>query len=404
VSTGCAVAVEGEVVASTGKNQGLEIRAAKIDLVGGVEAGYPLQKKRHSLEYLRSIAHLRPRTNTIAAAFRLRSCLAQATHAFFEKEGVHYVHAPIVTANDCEGGGEMFRVTGLDGAALAGAASRDDFSDDFFKRSTFLTVSGQLSAEACATAVGDVYTFGPTFRAENSQTARHLAEFWMIEPELAFADMSDAMDSAEGLLVYAINAALEKCAGDLAFFDAFYGDKKLVPRLEAIAKGERFARLSYGDAVEAVRAAIAADPSEWRFPNLKFGDDLATEHERWLAETHCGGNCVFVYDYPKGIKAFYMRDNDDGETVAAFDLLAPGVGELVGGSQREERLPELEAKMAGAGLDAEDYAWYLDLRRYGSVPHAGYGLGFDRLVCYASGLENIRDAIPFPRFPGSASF
>ena len=404
VSTGCAVAVEGEIVKSGGK-QAIELKAETLEIVGGCEEGYPLQKKRHSLEFLRSIAHLRPRTNTLAAAARLRSCLAQATHSFFEQEGFAYVHSPIITASDCEGAGEMFRVTSLSGDALAKAATKENgFEDDFFARSAFLTVSGQLSAETYACAMGDVYTFGPTFRAENSQTSRHLAEFWMIEPEMAFATITEAMDNAEALLKSTISAALDKCGADLKFCDQFYGDKELLDRLTSIATGAPFVRLKYADAVDVLRAEIAKDPSKWQFPDVEFGTDLATEHERWLAETHCGGNCVFVYDYPRTIKSFYMRDNDDGKTVAAFDLLAPGVGELVGGSQREERTDKLEAKMVEFGLDPEDYWWYLDLRKYGSVPHAGYGLGFDRLVCYVSAIENIRDSIPYPRYPGSATF
>ena len=404
VSTGCAVAVEGEIVKSGGK-QAIELKAETLEIVGGCEEGYPLQKKRHSLEFLRSIAHLRPRTNTLAAAARLRSCLAQATHRFFEEEGFAYVHSPIITASDCEGAGEMFRVTSLSGDALAKAATKENgFEDDFFARSAFLTVSGQLSAETYACAMGDVYTFGPTFRAENSQTSRHLAEFWMIEPEMAFATITEAMDNAEALLKSTISAALDKCGADLKFCDQFYGDKELLDRLTSIATGAPFVRLKYADAVDVLRAEIAKDPSKWQFPDVEFGTDLATEHERWLAETHCGGNCVFVYDYPRTIKSFYMRDNDDGKTVAAFDLLAPGVGELVGGSQREESYEKLVAKMTEFGLDPEDYWWYLDLRKYGSVPHAGYGLGFDRLVCYVAAIENIRDSIPFPRYPGSAQF
>jgi len=403
VGTGCAVAVTGEVVKSGGGKQAVELKAEGLEIVGGVADDYPLQKKRHSLEFLRSIAHLRPRTNTLAAAARLRSCLARAVHRYFGEEGFHYVHSPIITTSDCEGAGEMFRVTSLRGEELA-KASKEGFDGDFFATDAFLTVSGQLSGEAYACALGDVYTFGPTFRAENSQTARHLAEFWMIEPEMAFAEISEAMDSAEGLLKYTLKAALAECPDDLAFCDKFYGNSELVARLEAVSGPEPFLRLRYADAVELLRAEIAKDPSKWQFPEVEFGTDLATEHERWLAEVHAGGRCVFVYDYPRGIKSFYMRDNSDGDTVAAFDLLAPGVGELVGGSQREERLEALEAKMAEFGLAPEDYWWYLDLRKYGSVPHAGYGLGFDRLVCYASAIENIRDAIPFPRYPGSAAF
>ncbi|KAJ1457863.1 hypothetical protein M885DRAFT_514359 [Pelagophyceae sp. CCMP2097] len=405
VSTGASVAVRGKVVKSGGGKQAVEISATALEVVGDCDAlTYPLQKKRHTLEFLRSIAHLRPRTNTLAAVARVRSALALATHSFFGEEGFQYVHSPLITASDCEGAGEMFRVTSLTGEELAKAAKSGDFSNDFFARQAFLTVSGQLSAEAYACALGDVYTFGPTFRAENSQTTRHLAEFWMIEPEIAFADKFDAMANAEALLKHAINAALAQCGPDLAFCDEFYGGGVLRERLGALASEAPFERLAYSDAVLLLQTEIAKDPTKWQFPLVEFGTDLATEHERWLAEVHCGGKCVFVYDYPRAIKSFYMRDNADGKTVGAFDLLAPGVGELIGGSQREERLPELEAKLVEFGLDPADYWWYLDLRKYGSVPHAGYGLGFDRLVCYVTGIDNIRDSIPFPRFPGSAAF
>ncbi|KAJ8602968.1 hypothetical protein CTAYLR_001578 [Chrysophaeum taylorii] len=395
VATGAAVSVSGEIVQGGGK-QPVELRASSLDIIGDCEKSYPLQKKRHSLEFLRSIAHLRPRTNTLAAVARVRSTLAQATHDYFRSKGFQYVHSPVITASDTEGAGEMFRVTTLAGNDLSAAAKADDFSDDFFGTSAFLTVSGQLSAEAYACALGDVYTFGPTFRAENSQTSRHLAEFWMIEPEMAFADLGEAMDNAEGLVKSCVSKALAECGADVTFFDKFYGQNGLVDRLEAL-RDKPFERIKYADAVDLLKAAISKDPDAWQFPDVDFGTDLATEHERWLAESHFDGACVFVYDYPRDIKAFYMRDNDDGRTVAAFDLLAPGVGELVGGSQREERLHKLKSKMDDFQLDPDAYWWYLDLRKYGSVPHAGYGLGFERLVCYVTAQDNIRDAIPFPR-------
>lgn len=389
VSTGCSVSVRGSVVASQGK-QATEVLATSLTVVGECD-GYPLQKKRHTLEMLRLNPSLRARTNTIAAVARVRSCLAQATHAFFHEQDFHYVHTPIITGIDCEGAGDMFRVTTL--------AEKDE-SKDFFRREAYLTVSGQLAAETYACGMGDVYTFGPTFRAENSQTTRHLAEFWMVEPEMAFADMHDAMNVAEKLLKYTVRKALDERARDLAFLDQFYGDRALLTRLESLSADEPFARISYKDAVDALRDEIAKDASRWQFPDVDFGTDLATEHERWLAETHFGGKCVFVYDYPRAIKAFYMRDNDDG-TTAAFDLLAPGVGELIGGSQREERRDVLADKMRDWDLDPDEYQWYLDLRLFGTVPHAGFGLGFDRLVCYVTAQDNIRDVIPYPRYPGN---
>lgn len=414
ITTGCSVDVVGTIVASQGGKQAVELAATSLSIIGACPADtYPLAKKRHSLEYLRTLAHLRPRTNTIAAVARVRSTLAGAIHAFFQKEGFDYLQTPLITASDCEGAGEMFRVTTLDtddvdalprlkdadGKQLPGV----DYAEDFFGKAAFLTVSGQLGGETHACALGDVYTFGPTFRAENSQTARHLAEFWMVEPEMAFADMPAAMDNAEALLKNAVGAALKGCEEDLAFFAKFF-DKGLQARLEKLVE-RPFARVSYRDAVGFLQEEIAKDPSKWQFPEVEFGTDLATEHERWLAETKFD-SAVFVYNYPKSIKAFYMRDNDEdgGETVNAMDLLVPGVGELVGGSQREERLDVLVAKMEELGLDVEDYWWYLDLRRFGSVPHAGYGLGFERLVTYVCGIENIRDAIAFPRYPGNAEF
>ncbi|KAI0566574.1 asparagine--tRNA ligase [Gracilaria domingensis] len=417
LSTGCSISAVGELVASLGSAQPVELRASALNLIGAA-AEYPLQKKRHSLEFLRSIAHLRPRTNSIAAVSRIRSALAVATHAFFAELGFVYVHAPLITASDCEGAGEMFRVTtalNADGtpAADAGASGRDggdsaskvDFRNDFFGKPAFLTVSGQLSAECFATALGDVYTFGPTFRAENSNTSRHLAEFWMIEPEMAFADLKDDMDNAERLVKYLVSYVLQKCEADVAFFDRFV-QKGLLQKLNTVAN-EPFARLSYTEAIEILEKVNKPNKKgKRRFEfEVKWGVDLQSEHERYLAEEHFD-KPVFVYNYPSAIKAFYMRANDEdgGKTCAAMDLLVPGIGELVGGSQREERLDVLEEKIERNGLEKEAYWWYLDLRRFGSVPHSGYGLGFERLVQFVTGMENIRDVIPFPRYPGNAEF
>lgn len=415
VSTGCAVVVEGPLVKSQGGNQAVEVSATKLKVVGDCPGDtYPLAKKRHSLEYLRTIAHLRPRTNTIAAVARVRSQLAGAIHSFFQETGFVYVQTPLITASDCEGAGELFRVTTLEMDKLSdlplkktedgkGTTDEIDHSQDFFGKPAYLTVSGQLGGETYASALGDIYTFGPTFRAENSQTTRHLAEFHMVEPEMAFADLDSAMGNAELMLKYVVKHVLGKSKEDLEFFAKFY-DKKLVNKLEALVE-QPFARVSYRDAITYLQEEIAKDPSKWQFPDVEFGTDLSTEHERWLAETKFG-RCVFVYNYPKSIKAFYMRDNDEdgGETVNAMDLLVPGVGELVGGSQREERLDVLLEKMDELKIDPEDYWWYLDLRRFGSVPHSGYGLGFERLVTYVCGIENIREAIAYPRYPGHAEF
>mmetsp|Transcript_6370 Transcript_6370/g.13779 ORF Transcript_6370/g.13779 Transcript_6370/m.13779 type:complete len:592 (-) Transcript_6370:106-1881(-) len=414
LTTGCSINAIGQIVKSQGGKQSVELSATSLRIVGTCPGEtYPLAKKRHSLEYLRTIAHLRPRTNTIAAVSRVRSILAGQIHAFFQKEGFNYVQTPLITASDCEGAGEMFRVTTLDTddvASLPRAKDEDgkelpgvDYDEDFFGKAAFLTVSGQLGGETYASALGDVYTFGPTFRAENSQTTRHLAEFWMVEPEMAFADLTSAMDNAEAMLKSVVGVALKECDEDLTFFGKFF-DKGLKARLEKLVS-KPFVRVAYRDAVKYLQEEIAKDPSKWQFPEVEFGTDLATEHERWLAETKFD-SAVFVYNYPKSIKAFYMRDNDEdgGETVNAMDLLVPGVGELVGGSQREERLDVLVDKMKDLDLDVEDYWWYLDLRRFGSVPHAGYGLGFERLVTYVCGIENIRDAIAFPRYPGNAEF
>lgn len=415
ISTGAAVEVTGKLCLSQGKDKtAVELVSSSLRIVGSCPADtYPLAKKRHSLEYLRTIAHLRPRTNTLAAVSRIRSTLAGGIHQFFQDSGFVYVQTPLITASDCEGAGEMFRVTTLnldDIDSLPRLKDEDnkdtnsvDYKEDFFGKPAYLTVSGQLGGETHACALGDIYTFGPTFRAENSQTARHLAEFHMVEPEMAFADLTSAMNNAEAMLKSAVSKVLENRAEDLTFFNNFY-DKQLLTRLNKLVDTP-FERVTYRDAIKYLQEEISKDPSKWQFPDVEFGTDLATEHERWLAETKFE-SAVFVYNYPRSIKAFYMRDNeeDDGETVNAMDLLVPGVGELVGGSQREERLDVLVKKMEDLDLDPEDYWWYLDLRRFGSVPHAGYGLGFERLVTYVCGIENIRDAIAFPRYPGNAEF
>lgn len=407
VTTGCAVHITGPLVSSQGGQQAVEVAANSLVVVGLCPADtYPLAKKRHSLEYLRSMAHLRPRTNTIAAVARVRSQLAAAIHAFFQSQHFVYVQTPLITASDCEGAGELFRVTTLDleqELPRNNVTGQVEYSHDFFGKPAFLTVSGQLGGETHACALGDIYTFGPTFRAENSQTTRHLAEFHMVEPEMAFADLNMAMENAEQLLKYTVQHVLQHCQEDLTFFTNFY-DKQLMERLNKVVNVP-FVRVSYRDAVILLQEEIAKDPSKWQYPVVEFGTDLATEHERWLAEIKFE-SCVFVYNYPAAIKAFYMRanDHDHGETVNAMDLLVPGVGELVGGSQREERLEVLEQKLLDNNLNVDDYWWYLDLRRYGSVPHAGYGLGFERLVQYVTGIENIREAIAFPRYPGNAEF
>lgn len=474
INTGSAVRVQGELVESPARGQLVEMKATAVHLIGECnQETYPLQKKRHSLAYLRSIPHLRPRTNTFGAVTRVRSALAFATHQFFRESGFQYIHTPILSASDCEGAGEMFQVTTLigkhDEALAQGPVSEQDvqhlkeqiskqqtvvrstnsaadsvtlespeltdqekqavqqlkhlkqqvvplqervahyegllknpegltdYSQDFFGKPTFLTVSGQLNAEMYATAMSDVYTFGPTFRAENSNTSRHLAEFWMIEPEMAFADLSDDMNCAEAYLKHCLQYILDSCSEDLEFF-AHQNDKMLVQRLQDIVT-KPFARLSYTDAVELLQKA----KKRFEFP-VKWGSDLQSEHERYLTETEFSGTPLFITNYPKDIKAFYMRLNSDEKTVAAMDLLVPGVGELIGGSQREERLQVLEERIAQQGLNAQDYWWYLDLRRYGSVPHAGFGLGFERLIQFATGVENIRDVIPFPRYPGHCEF
>ena len=487
ITTGAAVVVHGVVVESPWGKQAVEVKATAVELVGGADAStFPLQKKRHTLEFLRGIAHLRPRTNTIGAVTRVRNQLAYATHTFFQSHGFQYVNTPIITASDCEGAGEQFQITtllnGIDGpkgadaaaaagsipaaggdvdaakaaAAAQGAVVKDlkekkkngdatkedvdaavatllelkaaveaierppagdaatpagghgevprrkdgsvDYAKDFFGKPSYMTVSGQLNAEIYACAMRDVYTFGPTFRAENSNTSRHLAEFWMVEPELAFSDLQDDMDCAEAYLKHCISHVLEHCDEDLEFFEKNVSKDNLRERLRGVATTP-FARITYTEAVEHVLSA----KKKFEFP-VEWGSDLQSEHERYICEEVYKDVPVIVRDYPKGVKAFYMRENDDGKTVAAMDVLVPKVGELMGGSQREERLDVLERRIEEVGLEKESYWWYLDLRRYGSVPHAGFGLGFERLVQYVTGVENIRDAIPFPRYPGSAEF
>jgi asparaginyl-tRNA synthetase len=400
LSAGCAVEATGTIVPSPAKGQPYEMQASQIRVIGWVDdpETYPIQPKPHTLEFLREVAHLRPRTNVIGAATRVRHTLAQAIHRFFDDDGFFWVNTPIITAADAEGAGALFRVSTLDFANLPRTTDgRIDFAQDFFGRETFLTVSGQLAVEAYCLALTRVYTFGPTFRAENSNTSRHLAEFWMIEPEIAFADLSDDATLAERLLKRAFATLLDKCQEDLAFFDERI-EKGLVAKLEGIV-GSEFVRMDYGEAIEVLERAKG---TKFEFP-VAWGIDLQSEHERWLTEKHAK-KPVIVMNYPKDIKAFYMRLNDDGRTVAAMDVLAPGIGEIVGGSQREERLDVLDARMAERGIDREPYAWYRDLRRYGTVPHAGFGLGFERTLAYVTGLANVRDAIPFPRTPGNARY
>ncbi|QWV92649.1 asparagine--tRNA ligase [Geomonas oryzisoli] len=396
IGTGSALAVTGLLQESPAAGQKLELKAQQIEVVGGADQEYPMQKKRHTFEYLRTIAHLRLRSNTFGAVFRVRSALAQEIHRFFAERGFLYVHTPIITANDCEGAGELFRVTTLDLANPPLVNGTIDFSRDFFATGTGLTVSGQLEGELFAQAFSDIYTFGPTFRAENSNTARHAAEFWMIEPEMAFSDLADDADLAEAFLKRLCRFALDHCCEDMDFFNSQI-DKGLIERIEAVAQAS-FARMDYGEAIERLKKA----PVSFQFP-VEWGLDLQSEHERYLTEQVVGGP-VFILNYPKAIKAFYMRQNDDGRTVAAMDLLVPKVGEIIGGSQREERLELLERRMLETGIAPESLSWYLDTRRWGSTPHAGFGLGFERLIMYLTGMENIRDVIPFPRTPRHAEF
>ena len=396
-NVGAAFIARGELVLTPEAKQPFELKATEVVVEGSSTPDYPLQKKRHSVEFLRTIQHLRPRTNLFSAVFRVRSTAAQAIHEFFREQGFVYVHTPIITGSDCEGAGEMFRVTTLDlnNLPLKDDGTVDD-SKDFFGKPTSLTVYGQLNCENFAMAFGDVYTFGPTFRAEVSYTQRHAAEFWMIEPEMAFADLHDYMDNAEAMMKYVINAVLERCPQEMEFFNSFV-DKGLLERLHNVMSNE-FGRVSYTEAVDILQKS----GEKFDFP-VQWGIDLQTEHERYLTE-RVFKKPIFVTDYPKDIKAFYMRLNDDGKTVAAADCLVPGVGEIIGGSQREERLDVLLARMEELGLKTEDYWWYIDLRRYGSCRHAGYGLGFERLVMYLTGVSNIRDVELHPRTTGNADF
>lgn len=408
ISTGASVWIEGTVVSSQGSKQKIELKVQKLVVVGKSDPSFPIQKKRVSREFLRTKAHLRPRTNTFGAVSRVRNALAYATHKFFQENGFVWVSSPIITAADCEGAGEQFCVTTLIPNSNEGGDSpvtaipttesgSVDWSQDFFGKRAYLTVSGQLNGETYATALSDIYTFGPTFRAENSNTSRHLAEFWMIEPELAFADLDDDMACATAYLQYVVQYVLENCKEDMDFFNTWI-EKGIIDRLTDVVE-KNFVQLPYTDAIELLLKA----KKKFDFP-VKWGCDLQSEHERYITEEAFGGCPVIIRDYPKDIKAFYMRQNDDGKTVAAMDMLVPRVGELIGGSQREERLEYLEERLDNMNLNKESFWWYLDLRRYGSVPHAGFGLGFERLVQFATGIDNIRDAIPFPRTPGSAEF
>ncbi len=396
-NVGAALVVKGTVVLTPEAKQPLEIKADSIRVEGSSTPDYPLQKKRHSVEYLRTIQHLRPRTNLFSAAFRVRSVAAHAIHCFFQDRGFTYVHTPIITASDCEGAGEMFQVTTLDLNQVPKTQEGEvDYARDFFGKRASLTVSGQLNAENFAMAFGDVYTFGPTFRAENSNTQRHAAEFWMIEPEMAFADLNDYMDTAEAMIKHIIRTVMEKCPDEMNFFSSFV-DKGLKERLEHVASSD-FGRVTYTEAVEILKEKN----EQFDYP-VEWGCDLQTEHERYLTE-EVFQKPVFVTDYPKEIKAFYMRQNEDGKTVAAADCLVPGIGEIIGGSQREERLDLLEARIKELGMDPRDYWWYCDLRRYGSCRHAGFGLGFERMVMYLTGISNIRDVELHPRTVGNAEF
>ena len=392
-----ALMVKGDFVLTPDAKQPFEIKAKEVVVEAGSDADYPLQKKRHSMEFLREIAHLRPRSNTFSAVFRVRSVVAYAIHKFFQERNFVYAHTPIITGSDAEGAGEMFRVTTLPMDELPRTEEGAiDYSKDFFGKESSLTVSGQLEAETFALAFRNVYTFGPTFRAENSHTARHASEFWMIEPEVAFADLNDNMQLAEDMIKYIISYVLENCPEEMDFFNRFM-DKGLLERLNNLVNAD-FARVTYTEAVELLQTS----GKKFEYP-VQWGIDLQTEHERYLTEEIYKAP-VFVTDYPKDIKAFYMRLNDDGKTVAACDLLVPGVGEIIGGSQREERYDILKSRIEEMGMDEQDYWWYMDLRKYGGVKHAGYGLGFERIIMYLTGMENIRDVIPFPRTPGVAEF
>lgn len=394
--TGASISVTGKLVASQGKGQKWEVQAGGFSVPGEAGEDYPLQKKGHSMEFLREVAHLRPRSNLFGCVFRVRSRLAYAIHNFFQERDFVYVHTPIITASDCEGAGELFRVSTLDLKNIPWVEGEVDYSKDFFERPTYLTVSGQLEGEVFATALSNIYTFGPTFRAENSNTSRHASEFWMIEPEVAFCDLEGDMDLAEEFVTYLVKDALEHCPEELDFFNRFV-DKGLIERLNFIAE-RPFVRVSYTDAVKLLRQSDHG----FQYP-VEYGNNLQSEHERYLTENHY--QCpVTVFDYPKEIKPFYMRLNDDNKTVAAMDVLVPGIGEIVGGSQREERLDLLDANFEAHKISKEDYWWYRDLRRHGSVPHSGFGLGFERMLMLVTGVGNIRDVIPFARTPGNAEF
>jgi asparaginyl-tRNA synthetase len=417
ITTSASIKVTGKVVPSLGKGQKIDLQASTVEILGDSDAEkYPLQPKKHSLEFLREKAHLRFRTNTFAAVFRVRHALSFAVHQFFHQKGFLYLHTPIITASDAEGAGEMFRVTTLplDGTAPRTEDGQINFKEDFFGRSTHLTVSGQLEGELGATAFGEIYTFGPTFRAENSNTTRHLAEFWMIEPEMAFYDLEDNMNLAEEFISYIIRYAMEHCADDLQFLDQRLAEEEkqlpqdkrsemgLLDKLRFVTEN-KFERLTYTEAIEILRESNYNKKKKFQYEITGWGMDLQSEHERYLVEKHFK-KPVILYNYPAGIKAFYMRQNDDGKTVAAMDILAPGIGEIVGGSQREERLENLQQKMKSMGIAEEELWWYLDTRRFGTVPHAGFGLGFERMVQFVTGMNNIRDVIAFPRTPGSAEF
>lgn len=391
------ISVVGKVIATPGNKQDYEIKALSLEIEGNSNKDYPLQKKRHTFEYLRSIAHLRPRTNTFLCVFRVRSAISHAIHEFFKKEEFEYIHSPIITTSDCEGAGEMFKVTTLDFKNMPKDEKGEiDFSEDFFGKLANLTVSGQLEGEIMALALGKVYTFGPTFRAENSNTSRHASEFWMIEPEAAFMDINQAMDLGENMLKYVVEYVLEKCKEEIEFLNKFI-DKELIDRLNNLRENS-FVRIEYTEAID-----ILLKSNEKFSYEVKWGSDLQSEHERYLTEKHFK-KPVFLYNYPKDIKAFYMRLNDDNKTVAAFDCLVPGIGEIIGGSQREERYEILENRIKECGLPIDNYWWYLELRKYGETKHSGFGLGLERLVMYLTGMSNIRDVIPFPRTPKTADF
>lgn len=399
LTAGCSVSITGVLVKSEGQGQSFEIQANTVEVLGWVENpdSYPMSAKRHSIEYLREHAHLRPRTNIIGAVTRVRNCLAQAIHRFYHEQGFYWISTPIITASDCEGAGEMFRVSTLDMQNLPRTDKGEiDYSEDFFGKEAFLTVSGQLNGETYASAMSKIYTFGPTFRAENSNTSRHLAEFWMVEPEVAFADLEDIAKLAENMLKYVFNAVLTERRDDMEFF-AKRVEKTAISRLEEFVTKD-FAQVDYTDAIEILKAC----GKKFEFP-VEWGVDLQSEHERYLAEEHFNAPVV-IKNYPRDIKAFYMRQNEDGKTVAAMDVVAPGIGEIIGGSQREERLDVLDQRLEEMGLNKEDYSWYRDLRKYGTVPHSGFGLGFERLVAYVTGMGNVRDVIAFPRTKGSATY